>query len=790
MKSSVQKYTRPIGTITSLLLVLVLVLKIMYIEHQNKVPWNADRSGMLMNVLANGVLQDEVNKAEGKQPKDKPKKKDGNKIIPPLAKYFKVEHPIDDKLFNNIRSALVDLQKQSADEDRRAFLFLEIRPGNSESYQIIGLAKLLSSAEYNRVTTVAWLPETVVGYAAILPLGCNEIVIHPDASLGDIGRGKSVENEDRLAALAIVDKRHNRLVNRAIAEGMMNPNQSILLASLQIGDKPKETRVVTPDELEILRKNRANILDVNTIKEKGEPGLFSGSQAKGLEFLVAHLAKARSDVSEIYGVDPSKLREEVNSGFDVKVRLIRVTDMIDPVLEAFIERQVERSISDGANLLIFEIDSGGGLLVSAQALANYLAELGERNVRTVAFIPQKAYSGAALVALGCDEIYLQPNGQIGDAGAIAELGKEGKFEHVPEKLLGPYKETLKTLAEMKDRPNAILEAMAFKDLKVYEVTHRENGRVWFMSEQDLHNSNGEWIQGAAIPEAGNSQLLTVKGERAVELKIAKAVVRDLDDLKTRLNIPLNFKLNPVGRTWLDTLVFILSSSFVTGFLFFIALLCLYIELHFFTGFFAIVAALCFGIFFWSRFLGGTAGWLEVMFFLLGLVFLGMEIFVIPGFGVFGVSGILLIIASLVMASQTFNNIEPSKDLDSLANSLSSLAGSLVAVVVIAMVLQKYLPSIPLFNRAMLIPPGSTSSHDGSPRLRPDLMQDDQEENEHDLSYLVGYKGLAKTLLRPSGRARIDDKIVDVISEGGFIKEGSSIEVVHVSGNRIIVRENT
>src|SRR5262245_56654228 len=99
--------------------------------------------------------------------------------------------------------------------------------------------------------------------------------------------------------------------------------------------------------------------------------------------------------------------------------------------------------------------------------------------------------------------------------------------------------------------------------------------------------------------------------------------------------------------------------------------------------------------------------------------IAMEIFVIPGFGVFGVSGGLLLIAWLIMASQTFGSLEPGADIQHLSRTVGTLAGALVSVVVIGMILSRYLPSIPFLNQMILTPPGYEESPRG-PRLNPAL----------------------------------------------------------------------
>jgi len=452
-------------------------------------------------------------------------------------------------------------------------------------------------------------------------------------------------------------------------------------------------------------------------------------------------------------------------------------------------RQIDRAVDSGMNLLIFEIESPGGYVITSMNLANAIADLKEKKVRAVAYVPKQALSGAAIVAMGCDEIYLHPDAIIGDAGGI-ELGREGKFEFVPQKLMEPLRVTLVNLAEKKHRPPAVLVAMMDKSLAVYQVTNNDHGQITYMSEDEIHHSNGEWIKGDPIPEAGNDKLLTVNGRRAHELHVAEVPVKDLKELQTRLGIPHDVNVAVSARTWVDTLIFVLNTGWATALLFVLGLISIYFELHFPSGLFGIFACVCFGLFFWSRFLGGTAGWLEVVLFLLGAGCLAIEIFVVPGFGVFGVSGVILCVFSLVLASQTFIIPHSASDVRELAGSLGTLGSAVVGVIVLAALFSRYLPAMPLFNAMILTPPGGEAAHPDEPRLRPDLAGAGSLVNpllERDQS-LIGRQGTAMTVLRPAGKARIGDEFVDVVSEGPFISAGRPIEVLSVSGNRVVVRE--
>jgi membrane-bound serine protease (ClpP class) len=191
------------------------------------------------------------------------------------------------------------------------------------------------------------------------------------------------------------------------------------------------------------------------------------------------------------------------------------------------------------------------------------------------------------------------------------------------------------------------------------------------------------------------------------------------------------------------------------------------------------------VFFWSRFLGGTAGWLEVVLFLLGLICIALEIFVIPGFGVFGISGGLLVVASLVLASQTFSNPEPNRDFELMAETVGTLALSIIAVIAVGVAISRFLPHIPVFNQMILTPPGMEDGH-YEPQLRPDMV--DQLAAALVRHSLVGQRGEAVSMLRPAGKARIGERFVDVVSEGPFIRQGSTVEVIEVAGNRVVVRE--
>jgi membrane-bound ClpP family serine protease len=176
------------------------------------------------------------------------------------------------------------------------------------------------------------------------------------------------------------------------------------------------------------------------------------------------------------------------------------------------------------------------------------------------------------------------------------------------------------------------------------------------------------------------------------------------------------------------------------------------------------------IYFWSQHLHGTSGWLEVMLFLAGLVCVAAEIFVLPGFGVLGLGGGLLVIASLVLASQSF--VLPTNDyqIRQMQWSLLGILGAACGVATIGVLLRHWLPSTPVLRNVLLVPP-------------PDVAEVAEDPSEG----LLGVEGLTTSRLAPAGKARIGGAIREVTTDGELIESGRPVRVVQVRGGRLHVR---
>ena len=189
----------------------------------------------------------------------------------------------------------------------------------------------------------------------------------------------------------------------------------------------------------------------------------------------------------------------------------------------------------------------------------------------------------------------------------------------------------------------------------------------------------------------------------------------------------------------------------------------------------VIAALCFVLFFWAHAqLAFT--WLAVLLFLLGLVLIVLEIFVMPGVAVLGVSGVAMVLAGLGLATlERWPHTE--SEWVSSVGSMGQFGLAFLGAVFAAVIVARYLPNIPYANRMVLTPPGERVD---------EAVEETLSASPH--AALLGAIGVAATTLRPSGMVRFNDDFVDVVAEGSYVTPGTRVQVIEVEGNRIVVKE--
>lgn len=452
--------------------------------------------------------------------------------------------------------------------------------------------------------------------------------------------------------------------------------------------------------------------------------------------------------------------------------LIDVDRPIDGLLNWYLTNRLERAEAEEADLIIVRLTTPGGDLEHSLNLSRSLRDI--QSAKVVVWIPKEAISGGAIISLGADAVYMAPSAMLGDAGVIM-LGPRGEFQHAEEKIISYAAASVSEIAQSTGIPKAVAEAMVDRKLKVYEATHKESGAKTYLSEREINDpKNTELFEiGDPISEAGNDRFLTVAAPRAKELGLCDEVFESEDQMLGRLS---NSSLRSTSLDWKDRTVYVLNRPWLTALLLVIGIIGLYWEFSApGLGLPGLSALFCFGVFFWSHFLGGTAGWFEVLMFCLGITCLLMEMFVLPGFGVFGVSGLAMIGVGLLMATQDF--LIPESDLqwqELQTNSISVLGAFVILGILIAIQVMIF-DTIPGLARFQLRP-------------EEQVVPFEDRAFVEQVTFSKGDTGVCESDLRPSGKVLIGDRLVDVITEGDYVERGSQVAVIRIEGNIITVRK--
>lgn len=717
------------------------------------------------------------------------------------------------------------LAEPPAEDKRRPLLVIELAPdpsgGETEFERALSLARFLVDDEMARVKTLAYLPDTVEGHAVLVALACEEIAMAPEAQLGRAAAGEDASRPVgagvRASYQEIAETR--RTAPPAVAMAMVDRALELVRVESDRG-----VEYALSKDLETLRADRAVIAE-EVVAPAGTLAVFTGREARE-EGLATYLVSDRDALARALAVPGAALLEDEALAGDWRPVMV---DLDGPLTRRAAKR-IETLLGDQldrhrVNWIGLRIDSSTGDLTAALRLAQTLAELGDGEARTVAYVPKRAEGPAALVALACDQLVMQSGAvlsgaeaegtdePIGDQPAEApqeqEAAEQEEGEQAPEepeeaeeaeeeapieevgrrvgeafeRLAGEGEDPLDAaratirdnLAPACGRSWSVLTAAIDPSIELAKYTNRTTGAERLLSPEELEElpDGADWRRGAAIKPTDEELSLTA--EEAAEFGVAWRQIDQFDDLQALYG----FETPPptAEPNWALELVEALASPGLAALLLVIGIVGMYLELN--TpglGLGGFIATVALGLFFWSKFLDGTADWLEVLLFVMGLVFILIEILVLPGFGVFGLGGSLLIIGSLVLASQTFILPQTESQLVELRNSLATVAGAGVVVIVGFLLLRQYLPQSPLFRHAML-----------GPLDEADRIEQSRREQLADYEHLVGKRGVATTDLLPAGRAEIAGEPVDVISQGEPIDSGDEIEVLQAQANRVVVR---
>ena len=398
---------------------------------------------------------------------------------------------------------------------------------------------------------------------------------------------------------------------------------------------------------------------------------------------------------------------------------------------AYIKKAIKKAEEEGASLIILELDTPGGLLSSALSIKNYIIE---SDIPVVAYINKNALSAGALISLSCEAIYMSDGSIIGAATPIYMKGNE--IEKAGEKEISAMRAAMRSSAERSKKNVRIAEAMVDETI----ILSKRNDGI------DLDDKT----------------LLTLSVEEALKVNIADGKANSIIDIIKLRNLSENSTIINVEEEKYDYILRFLINPAVLSALISIGIIGVYIELKtpgFGIG--GVISIIAFSIFFFAQVFVGESGFLAPAIFFLGIVLLAIEIFVIPGFGITGILGILGIVAGIFM-SFGINNI---------AQATLVVFVSLIADIILIIILARFILKSKGFKNIVALETDTAGYHSS-------------------VSYdnLLGCEGITDTFFRPSGNIIINDKKYDAITEGEFINKGVKIKVILVEGNKIVIKE--
>jgi membrane-bound ClpP family serine protease len=671
----------------------------------------------------------------------------------------------------------------------------DFNPDNTDSntadYGICDtLAHYIRELSLNQgIQTIAFVHKKVTGHTVLAVLACNDVVMSDNAQIGEVvGQNDPAPPKEHTNYYRDLAGKYRE----AVVLKMMDKNMEVV-TGLEDGkiiyvDPAKVGLAGDFQGVTIPPANRAN-----PYLARGALALLDLQKAMSLG-IAQKQANTQAEVKEEYNVQPLIARP-----FDIP-KACRI-DLIGPVNDAMVARlkdQFKEVKARKENLIFFNFDCGGGDLSAAREAADMILKLegnDKQPIVTVAYIPAKAPDLSTFLALACTEIVMYRDkdlekkadidpGQayeavLGDFEGYLKNAAKGNDVGNTTRILN---EQLVELANARGKSEILVRGMIDKNEVIQQVQNTA-GVTKFMSEDErkvLNQKAGkeEWKVTGSIKQRGS--LLKLDATRAKKFHF-------IDNTVDNQDIRLVYRLYDVDEknvrnshpSWMDDLATFLSRKEVIMLLVLIGIAGLILEIKMpgatIPG---LVFLTCFVLFFWSMaYMNGFIVLYAIGLFVVGVILLAVEVFVLPGFGIAGISGIILLLVGISLA--TLEKAPSSPDeWSNFAVQVFQYGLALVMSGVLAFFVGRYLPKIPYVNRMMLVPPAERADLDSETSSIPGAAE---------AAALLGHVGVASSMLRPAGMAKFGDSYVDVVTEGDYIEPGTPIQVVEVEGNRIVVK---
>ena len=418
-----------------------------------------------------------------------------------------------------------------------------------------------------------------------------------------------------------------------------------------------------------------------------------------------------------------------------KVFLMEIKDEIDARTNRYVTLALEEAKAQEATHILIEMNTYGGALYDADEIRTALLQL---EIPVYVYINKNAASAGALISIACDSIYMAPGASIGAATVVNQTG-----EAAPDKYQSYMRSIMRSTAEATGRDPKIAEAMVDQNLVV-----------------------------EGISEAG--AVITFSTKEAIEYGFCEGSYNSMDELLEELDLSIASKV-AYESSFTEKIISFFINPYISGILILIILGGIYFELQTpGVGFPIIASLIALVLYLVPYYLNGLAENWEILAFMVGLILIGLEIFVIPGFGVFGISGIVLTLGALIfmMLNNNFFDFEFVPE-ENITKAILTTATALLASIIVMILGGVRLTQTKYFKKIALVDTQNSQEGYSSRFIEKKFM---------------GKTGIVFSVLRPSGKIEIDGELYDAYTRGEYIDAGEEVEVIEESGTSLRVKK--
>ena len=445
---------------------------------------------------------------------------------------------------------------------------------------------------------------------------------------------------------------------------------------------------------------------------------------------------------------------------------IPIEGTIDLGLPPFIERSIAEAEENNAKAIIFEVNTFGGRVDAATQIKDAILD---SKVPTVAFINKRAISAGALISLSCEKVFMAGGATIGATTAVDMQGNKAS-----EKVISYMREEMAATAEKRGRDKYIARGMVDEELEFPNKVIKEfinDGEVVDTIKTKVYYLviNGDTVTVDDIEGRKQGNLITLTTEQSLKYKIADASIENFEAVLDTLGFS-NLVVNKTTENWSENFVRFLTNPVVASLLTTFGFLGILFELQSpGWGIPGSIGLICLILSLSASYIAELATMSDLLVILMGMLFIMLEAFVFPGFGVAGVAGIIFILWGLYLL--LLPDVPVGEEVLSQASNglIIGIIGGLVGLV--------------LLFRAM------TKTKFWRNLTSPDIQK---KEDGYVASFgwekLVGEEALTETDLHPSGWINVGKERVFALSEGNFIDKNEKVVILSVDGNRVVVRK--